>query len=676
MHPVLDYLLKANLLLAFFGVFYLIFLKRETFYQLNRWYFIGSIVVSITAPLITFTKTVFVEPIIVENYVNAKQTAFSNNPVKEASVFEGVDLQNTAVFLIVLISIILIIKRIYAVIKLYQSIKKMPSIDGSNIKFTDNNKTVYSFYRWIVVPENFFQWQNHQMIIDHENIHLKQKHTFDLIFIELVAAVFWFNPLLKIIQCAINTNLEFIVDQKMIEKTESISYQKNLLQFQTQNTIQFVNSYNASEIKNRILQINSKKSTQMKKLKFLLATPVLIAFFIMFQIETVAQVKESNDLKTHKSEKPNTFKNSSIQTTPNATETNLSDKEKDFSMLHDTVNKDLNVLKNDRKTFDKIASKYPIVIDGVLMTKNDLKKFDTTTIQSVHIDSGNPENGTILKLSTKVDENSDTRMFTFKIADIDNEYFNATEDKNKPTIIGSEKLYDKIIINGKEATEEEWQKFYRTSSYFTAKNENRVIIVESYTPQHNNTNTKESVIGNNVVYIVDGDIVIKDDFRKIHPNDIEKIDVLKDSKVIEKYGDKAKDGVIVVTTKKNKETTLLHKQEALKARELALKERKQVVNNQKEVLEKRKIEIEKRRALREAERKELLKRKQNINKVVTVTNKSKNIEQLKNDYKIVDDGFNNIKKLKELENDKLKITELKVSLSRPNGNKIEMSETY
>ena len=98
-------------------------------------------------------------------------------------------------------------------------------------------------------------------------------------------------------QRAINTNLEFIVDQKMIETTESILYQKNLLQFQTQHAIQFVNSYNASEIKNRILQINSKKSTNMKKLKFLLATPALVAFFVLFQIETVAQVADTIEVK-------------------------------------------------------------------------------------------------------------------------------------------------------------------------------------------------------------------------------------------------------------------------------------------------------------------------------------------------------------------------------------------
>ncbi|MEG1021098.1 MAG: hypothetical protein RSE50_06255 [Myroides sp.] len=97
MHPFLDYILKANLLLIFFGLFYLIFLKRETFYQLNRWYFIGSIIVSITAQFVTFTKTVFVEPIPVEYFVNDNENVFVNEVVKEQSFLESIDLQQISV---------------------------------------------------------------------------------------------------------------------------------------------------------------------------------------------------------------------------------------------------------------------------------------------------------------------------------------------------------------------------------------------------------------------------------------------------------------------------------------------------------------------------------------------------------------------------------------------------
>jgi len=760
MHPFLDYILKANLLLIFFGLFYLIFLKRETFYQLNRWYFIGSIIVSITAPLVTFTKTVFVEPIPVEYFVNDNETVFINEVVKEPSFLETIDLQQVAVYLILFISSVLIIRKIYAVTKLYRSIKKLPSLGASNIKTTSDNKTVYSFYQWIVVPENFFQWQNHKIILDHESIHLNQKHTFDLILIELVAAVFWFNPLVKVMQRAINTNLEFIVDQKMIETTESVLYQKNLLQFQTQHAIQFVNSYNASEIKNRILQLNSKKSTNMKKLKFLLATPALVAFFALFQIETVAQVKETievqevfendeaedsfyvmihskyddeyykrtvkmlrekcnldvtiDNLKRNKDgeltdirikcnddnqyflneHKTNTkpfspfqlyvYKNDNgkyyIETvSEKSTKEQISYvPESDFLMLLDTVEKDLNVLKNDRKTFDKVASKFPIVVDGILMNKNELKKFDTSKIKSVHIDAGNPEKGTIVNLSTYDDDNSGSRMFTFKIVD---------DNTDKPS--------NKILINGKESTEEEL-----TNHIYKINQQKRDSLSSSNKIQiqkinHKDTHVTIKGIGSStndkIVYIVDGKEINPGDFGKIHPNDIERIDVLKDKKAIEKYGDKAKDGVIVVTTKAKKEVSLQQKAQALKARELAMKQRNEAIAERNEVIQNRKEreksrqhllkkrnEIsektqQRRKDLEEQREKLLAKRKETI----IVSNKNSDKKQLEDDYKTLNNIFNDLNKtVKEIEDDNIKITSVKASLTREDGTKVELAEVY
>lgn len=760
MHPFLDYILKANLLLIFFGLFYLIFLKRETFYQLNRWYFIGSIIVSITAPLITFTKTVFVDPVPVEFYVNDSENVIINEVVKEPSFLETIDLQQVAVYLILFISTLLIIRKIYAVTKLYRSIKKLPGLGASNIKITADNKTVYSFYQWIVVPENFFQWQNHQLILDHESIHLNQKHTFDLILIELVAAVFWFNPLVKVMQRAINTNLEFIVDQKMIETTESVLYQKNLLQFQTQHAIQFVNSYNASEIKNRILQLNSKKSTNMKKLKFLLATPALVAFFALFQIETVAQVKETTEvqevfendevedsfyvmihskyddeyykrtvkmlrekcnldvtidnLKRNKDGELTSIKISckddtqyflnehKTNTKPfspfqlyvykkdngkyyieTVSEKNTKEKlaeapESDFFMLLDTVEKDLDVLKNDRKTFDKVASKFPIVIDGVLTNKNELKKFDTSTIKSVHIDAGNPEKGTIVNLSTKDDINSGGRLFTFKIVD---------DNADKPS--------NKILINGKESTDEELRNHINKINQQRKDSLSSSNKIQIKKINQNDTHVTIKGIGSSsnekIVYFVDGKEVNPVDFGKIHPNDIERIDVLKDKKAIEKYGDKAKDGVIVVKTKSKKEVSLQQKTQALKARELAMKQRNEAIAERNEVIQNRNEREKSRQQLlkkrneisekAQQRRKELEEQREKLSakrkETIVISNKNSDKKLLNDDYKTLNDIFKDVNKtVKEVEDENFKITSVRASITREDGTKVELAEVY
>lgn len=714
MHPFLDYILKANLLLIFFGLFYLIFLKRETFYQLNRWFFVGSIIVSITAPLITFTKTVLVDPIPVEFYVNDSENVIINEVVKEPSFLETIDLQQSAVFVLLFISSVLIFRKMYAVAKLYRSIKKLPNLGDSNIKINTNTETVYSFYKWIVVPENFFQWQNHQLILDHESIHLNQKHTFDLILIEFVAAVFWFNPLIKILQRHINSNLEFIVDAQMVQKTEPVLYQKNLLLFQAQKTIQFANSYSASEIKSRILQLNSKKSTNMKKFKFLLATPALIAFFALFQVETVAQVKETIEVQQvsendeledsfyvmiHSAyddayykritkmlrEKCNlnvTIENLNRNKDGELTSIKISCKdynqyflnekmqsnkvfepfhlyvykkdsgkyyietvwkknekeklstvpESDFLMLLDTVEKDLNVLKNDRKTFDKVASKFPIVVDGILINKKELKNFDTSKIKSVHIDAGNPEKGTIVNLSTNDDDNSGNRMFTFKIAD---------DDSDKPS--------NKILINGKESTEEELKNHINKINQQKRDSLSSSNKIQIQKVNHKDTRVNIKGIGSSpndkIVYIIDGKEINSADFRKIDPNDIERINALKDQKSKEKYAATTKEAVMVITTKSKKEVSLQQKTQALKARESAIKKRNEAISKRKET--------------------------------IIVSNKNSDKKQLDHDYKTLNDIFKDVNKMfKDVEDENVKITSVKASITREDGTKIELSETY
>jgi len=799
MHPFLDYILKANLLLIFFGLFYLIFLKRETFYQLNRWYFIGSIIASITAPLITFTKTVLVDPIPVEYFVNDNETIFINEVVKEPSFLETIDLQQISVYLILFISSVLIIRKIYAVAKLYRSIKKLPSLGASNIKITADNKTVYSFYQWIVVPENFFQWQNHKIILDHESIHLNQKHTFDLILIELVAAVFWFNPLVKVMQRAINTNLEFIVDQKMIETTQSVLYQKNLLQFQTQHAIQFVNSYNASEIKNRILQLNSKKSTNMKKLKFLLATPALVAFFALFQIETVAQIKETievqemeetsflvrenftkddfaklskrlkddfdidfsvrnikyennniksldytirnKDLKISTSEiatdkiidpflvivslngnepfrvEKYSAKPTYAYTVDNEVEPNFvitDDEWKDHNWVNkisknqrviyvidgkksskgaaitlnpkdilsinvhrdqetkdkfkedvdniviiktkkvqDVTNldKDLEVLFSDRKAFDRIAAKYPIYVDEVLFTKKQLKNFDTKTIRSMSVN----ENVTEIKLETR---KSETETFFFKIEDDnDKDDYSEKQNKKQEPLRFTTSTYDyatgSIIRPSNASRYQTVEETYTISQNGKGSNSKRTVhkdadgkilkIEESNDDQPMFCSNK--FVTSNILFVVDGEIVMESHFRKIDPKDIESITILKDQKSKEKYAATNKEGVMIITTKAKKEVSLQRKTQALKERELAMKQRNEIVAERKEMEKQRKNEMEK-------------------------------LKQVRKDLKTVTSIFNDVKKMKNTEDENFKITSVRASITREDGTKVELSEVY
>src|SRR5690606_21069923 len=293
MNLIILYLLKVNALLIVFWLFYRLFLRKETFYNSIRWYFISSLLLSFVLPLITYTKTVMIEQTAVFNDADWENTILPETTAlqPEPAFWETINWQSVVLYILLAVSICCVVKSLYQIIKLYINIKKLPFLNDLQIKVTDNQQNIYSFYQWIVVPENKLSAADLEMILAHEKIHLNQKHTFDLIFIELVSAVFWFNPLVKKLQKDINTNLEFIVDEKMITKYEPVLYQKSLLNEHYNYTLKYINAFNTSDLKKRIIQLNTQKSKNMKKLKFLVAAPVLLTFFVLFQIETVAQIQ-------------------------------------------------------------------------------------------------------------------------------------------------------------------------------------------------------------------------------------------------------------------------------------------------------------------------------------------------------------------------------------------------
>lgn len=589
MNPLFIYLLKANGLLLFFWLFYRLFLRRETFYILNRWYFLGAIICSLVAPLSSFTKTIIVKQnnalndfIVLQNTENK---VFEETTTQ--SFWQNIDWPNMLLYAVIVIGILKVLQVLFTLTKLVLYIKKLPALNQENIKKSTKNQTVYSFYRWIVVPENVVHRADCQMILDHEKVHLNQRHTFDLILIELIAAVFWFNPLIKKLQKDLNTNLEFIVDEQMIQKHEPVLYQKSLLHSQNQQILAFTNPFSTNDLKQRILQINTQKSKNMNKLKFLMTVPVLAVFFALFQVRTVAQIQTEkvivNERKANDTALMKTIED-----------------EKNINKF--TFNADL--LRKDRKLFDEVAERYPMVIDDVPMNKKQLKEFDHTKIQSMSIRlnmTGKEENTTVY-LSTKTTPPSLTSL-DLKEAYIDEElqkYLeseNSKKDNSKTTFSnGNIRTLESVKINGKETT---------LADLADEDEKLRDEGVELRTFEFNFAPVEKQ----NTVYIINGKEADYEAFQKLHPDGIKRIDALKGEEAIDKYGDKAKDGVIIITTKSKTELDLTQrKKELLKQREMVLQKRQEVEQLRKERTEQRKEILKK----TEQRREELEKTKQQI----------------------------------------------------------------
>jgi len=300
METLFIYFLKANgLLITFFLVYYFL-LRKETFFTKNRWFLILGLVASVLLPLITFTTIVWVEP----TPIVYKPTSFESIPYLIENQIKEIpfDWNSFFVYAYILISVVFLAKMIIELFSFFRIIKVGNRSKSNQTILIDTNQNTnpFSFFTYIVFNSKLFTEEELHHIISHENIHVQEKHSIDVLLGKLFCAIFWINPIIWFYRKEMLQNLEYIADNKASSIAQNrINYQKTLLKVVTnQHQLSITNQFYQSLIKKRIVMLNTKQSNQKKSWKYVLILPVLSAFMLLFQVEILAQVKENPLVKT------------------------------------------------------------------------------------------------------------------------------------------------------------------------------------------------------------------------------------------------------------------------------------------------------------------------------------------------------------------------------------------
>ena len=204
------YFAKVNGLLVVFYLMYVLFLRKETFFTSNRWYLILGLISSFVLPLITFTKTVWVEskPAIFEEMSNY-QTVLIENVTEVEKAFNWNEI---LIAFYSIITIIVLLKIGFEIASFFRNIKNQERKKEEHFTLINSSKTdnPFSFFSYIVVNQQQFSEEELHHILIHESIHVKQKHSFDVIFSRIICAILWINPAVWLYRKAIIQNLEFI----------------------------------------------------------------------------------------------------------------------------------------------------------------------------------------------------------------------------------------------------------------------------------------------------------------------------------------------------------------------------------------------------------------------------------------------------------------------------------
>ncbi|SHL67172.1 M56 family metallopeptidase [Flavobacterium saccharophilum] len=296
MEALFTFIAKSSGLLVLFYCAYFFLLRKETFFNSNRWFLLAGLITSVVLPFVVYTKIVWVDPIPMPtmNYSTSYVPHNIMNTIPEES-FE-INWNYIAIAIYGIGFLALIIKFATDFYSLNSVLKGREIQQEADFKFIDIEENIapFSYFDYIVYNSSLYSASELESILEHEKVHSDQNHTVDVIISRIFCVLFWFNPIIWLYKKAILQNLEFIADYEAAKKiSDKKAYQYTLLKITTHETcVAITNHFYQSLIKKRIVMLNKNQSKKTNYWKYCTIIPALAAFVFLFQIEIIAQEKK------------------------------------------------------------------------------------------------------------------------------------------------------------------------------------------------------------------------------------------------------------------------------------------------------------------------------------------------------------------------------------------------
>lgn len=520
---MINYIIQLLLFQTLFLAVYDLFLQKETFFKWNRIYLLATPILSFIIPILkleNFRKTVPQDYMVYLPEVVINPQVYIEKNTSIEIIFSGA----TIIFYFgMCLFFILFLVRLFKILKLILISKKIKN-DNYTLILLDEKQSAFSFFNYIFINSHLCENKDLQ-IIQHELIHCKQKHTLDLLYFEFLKIVLWFNPIIYLYQNRITLLHEYISDAEVVKETDKKSYFDKLLSetFNVEN-ISFINQFfKHSLIKKRIIMITKEKSQKMKQLKYLLIAPLLLVMLLLSSFEDKS--KEA------------------LEQVP--------------FLINEILNEDSTpqrIKANEKEAVLKTS-------DTIKPIKIEIEDVPFATIEHVPVYPGCE--GSEEELKACLQE---------KISNYVNANFNAKLGKELSLDTGLNKVFVMFKIDNegnitdvkarakhKELEEEAIRVITSLPKMLPGKQNGETVGVKYSLPiafmvegKSQSNNKKEAVMPNsmkNALFILDEKEISYEEMQKIDPNTIKSINVFKDEKAIEKYGEKGKNGVLVITIK-------------------------------------------------------------------------------------------------------------------------------
>ena len=312
------YLLKLSVSLGVVFLFYQLVLRRLTFYNWNRWYLLGYALLSFFIPFIDITNAIKKDQLTTNSILQWIPVLYTNKASDLVTHESGFTVWGIISIFIAAGVLIMLVRLLVQLFSFRKMMRNAELISNEDINIYQVNESIipFSFGNAVFINKKLHTQEELEEIIRHEFVHVKQRHSVDIILSEILCLLNWYNPFAWMLRSAIRQNLEFVADNKVLQNgINKKQYQYMLLKVIGNDQFSIAQKFNFSSLKKRIAMMNKNKSTKMHLLRFLFLLPVLALILVSFR-------KEIGDTLTGKNKQFSSQQRNASDTIPAVMEPN------------------------------------------------------------------------------------------------------------------------------------------------------------------------------------------------------------------------------------------------------------------------------------------------------------------------------------------------------------------
>ena len=525
------YLIKSTVWLTGFSLIYMLFLRNERFFVLNRIYLVTGILVSILFPLFTWHYTVIfpVTPTaeVLEPQIQGVTT-----------VSEPFPIQNLLLYFYLTGAFYLLFRLIKQTISVWKVIRNSETHHFNSVKLirTDRYPASFSFFSFVFVNPSIDETETNE-IVNHEQEHIRQQHWMDLLLFEIIRTMHWFNPVSWLYGRLIRQNHEYLADERALQRSSNPAiYRAALLnQMFGGPVISLANSFNYSLNKKRFNMMKQITYSPIRKLKLLLVLPLIAGVFYAFATPEYKFVQAENTEAMNVQQDGKIVKGKIVNEEGSAL--------KSATII--VAGKTIGTITDNTGSFEiKLTDDSPLIISYVgLETQKVKPDFDKEMVITMKTN--------VIKMETvgndvSASESRDIPASTLIIID------GKESTMAEMTQIDPKKIEKVNVLKGKQATEKYGEKGKDGVILVTLKKDEPASDTQTFKLKSNSPLKfgDANSFGKEPLIYIDGVIAKNQNVNNIPPETIESISVLKDQSATKIYGEKGTNGVILIKTKK------------------------------------------------------------------------------------------------------------------------------